>query len=403
MDKGQHNIEAYFEKLPFIIIALDERYKVMHWNLMAENFFGLRKEEVLGRSIVDLTSRMKWKETIGVSVEDYLQSRCSQQKEIRYDRPNGPPGFIDLKVIEFLDSPEPNERMILLVGNDITEFKIMQGQLAQAQKLEAIGQLAAGIAHEINTPAQYVSDNLHFLQDSFESIKDTIDFLVHNFVAHKDKLPQEAIEKMNQVLEENDVNFFLEEIPKALIQSLEGMSRIARIVSSMKQFAHPGTDEKVYTDLNKAIENAREVSRNLWKYVADMETVLDPDLPQVYCYPAEINQVFLNMIVNAADAIKQKLGESDQQVHERGLIKITTRNLKDRIQIQIADTGCGIPEEIRDRIFEPFFTTKEVGKGTGQGLAIAHSIIVDKHNGSIKVQSELGQGSTFIIELPVDG
>ncbi|MBT8763851.1 PAS domain-containing protein [Desulfohalobiaceae bacterium Ax17] len=402
MDKGQHKIETYFEKLPFVIIALDERHKVMHWNLMAEKFFGLRKEEVLGQSIVGLTSRMEWKETIGISVEDYLQNRSNLQKEIRYSRPDGSTGFMDFKVIEFLDSPDPKERMLLLVGNDITEFKIMQGQLAQAQKLEAIGQLAAGIAHEINTPAQYVSDNLHFLQDSFLPIKNTIDFLVYNFVAYKDKLPQEVIEKMYQVLEENDVDFFLEEVPKALVQSLEGMGRIARIVSSMKQFAHPGTEEKVYMDLNKAIENAREVSRNLWKYAADMEIALDPDLPQVLCYPAEINQVLLNMIVNAADAIKEKLGESVSD-QERGLIKITTRNLKDRIQIQIADTGCGIPEEIRHRIFEPFFTTKEVGKGTGQGLAIAHSIIVDKHNGSIKVQSEPGEGSTFIIELPVDG
>ena len=402
MHKVQHRIETYFEKLPFIIIALDEKNKVVHWNAMAENFFGLSKDEVLGQSVANLMSKMGWKEIMGISANDYLQDRCNLQKEIRYNRPDGSTGFMDFKVIDFLDLPDPDERMVLLVGSDITEFKIMQGQLAQAQKLEAIGQLAAGIAHEINTPAQYVSDNLHFLQDSFAPIKNTIDFLVDNFMAHKDKLPQDLIDKMNQVLEENDVEFFLEEIPKALEQSLEGISRIAKIVLSMKQFAHPGTEDKVYVDLNKAIENACEVTRNAWKYVADMETDLDPDLPQVLCFPAEINQVLLNMIVNAADAIKEKLGESVSG-QERGLIKITTRALKNRIQIQITDTGCGIPEEIKDRIFEPFFTTKEVGKGTGQGLAIAHSIIVDKHNGSINVLSEPGQGTTFIIELPVNG
>ena len=402
MHKVQYRIETYFEKLPFIIIALNEKNKVVHWNAMAENFFGVSKDEVLGQSLANLMSKMGWKEIMGISANDYLQDRCNLQKEIRYNRPDGSTGFMDFKVIDFLDLPDPDERMVLLVGSDITEFKIMQGQLAQAQKLEAIGQLAAGIAHEINTPAQYVSDNLHFLQDSFAPIKNTIDFLVDNFMAHKDKLPQDLIDKMNQVLEENDVEFFLEEIPKALEQSLEGISRIAKIVLSMKQFAHPGTEDKVYVDLNKAIENACEVTRNAWKYVADMETDLDPDLPQVLCFPAEINQVLLNMIVNAADAIKEKLGESVSG-QERGLIKITTRALKNRIQIQITDTGCGIPEEIRDRIFEPFFTTKEVGKGTGQGLAIAHSIIVDKHNGSINVQSEPGQGTTFIIELPVKG
>ena len=401
MYRTQHSIETYFEKLPFIIIALDQNNKVVHWNPMAENFFGLKKEEVLGQPVSTLMSRMSWKEIMGISANDFLQDRCSLHKEIRYNRPDGSTGFIDFKIIDFWDLPDPEERMLLLIGNDITEFKIMQGQLAQAQKLEAIGQLAAGIAHEINTPAQYVSDNLHFLQDSFEPIKNIIEFMVNNFEAYKDRLPQDLVDKMYQVLEENDLEFFLEEIPKALEQSLEGIGRIAKIVLSMKQFAHPGTEDKVYVDLNKAIENACEVTRNAWKYVADMKLDLDPDLPQLFCFPAEINQVLLNLIVNAADAIKEKFRDSEGK-EKRGLIKITTRALKEYVQIQVSDTGTGIPDEIKDRIFEPFFTTKEVGKGTGQGLAIVHSIVVDKHHGSITVRSKPGQGATFIIELPVD-
>jgi len=193
--------------------------------------------------------------------------------------------------------------------------------------------------------------------------------------------------------------YLQEEIPQAIDQSLEGLERIAKIVRSMKEFSHPGMDEKTPIDINQAIETTINVSRNEWKYHADIETDLDPGLPNVSCLPGEINQVLLNLIVNAAHAIVNVVGESG----DKGLIRISTRLDGAWAEIRVSDTGTGIPEEIKQRIFDPFFTTKMVGKGTGQGLAIAYSVVVDKHGGVIDLESEEGKGTTFIISLPLEG
>ena len=194
-----------------------------------------------------------------------------------------------------------------------------------------------------------------------------------------------------------DADYLEEEIPKALQQSLDGMKRVATIVKAMKEFSHPGVGEKVKVDLNRAIETTIIVTKNAWKYVADVQTELSPDLPPVPCLPDAINQVILNLIVNAAQAIGEKPGEESG---EKGTITITTRDAGAQVEIRVKDTGPGIPEEIRDRIFNPFFTTKEVGKGTGQGLAIAHDTVVNKHGGMLTFETETGKGTTFIVRLP---
>jgi signal transduction histidine kinase len=168
----------------------------------------------------------------------------------------------------------------------------------------------------------------------------------------------------------------------------------------MKDFSHPGTKEKIPLDLNHAIESTITVARSEWKYVANLETEFDRSLPLISCEPGGFNQVILNLIVNAAHAIADVVGKESS---ERGKIKVQTRNCGDWVEIRIQDTGSGIPEEVRSRIFDPFFTTKEIGKGTGQGLAIARSVIVDKHDGSIHFETEEGKGTTFIIRLPCDG
>ncbi|HBH79111.1 MAG TPA: histidine kinase, partial [Nitrospira sp.] len=184
---------------------------------------------------------------------------------------------------------------------------------------------------------------------------------------------------------------------KAIAQSFEGVERITKIVRAMKEFAHPGGEEAAYEDLNKAIQTTVEVSRNEWKYVAEMTMDLTPDLPPVFCQLGPINQVVLNIIVNAAHAI----GDVVKGTKQKGRITIATRPVGDGVEIRISDTGGGIPETIREKIFDPFFTTKPVGKGTGQGLAIARSVVVDKHGGRINVESQVDQGTTFIIHLPV--
>jgi PAS domain S-box-containing protein len=277
---------------------------------------------------------------------------------------------------------------ISMLKQTLEERDRLEDNLRQAQKLEAIGQLAAGIAHEINTPTQYVGDNLRFLKESFGEL--------HSLLGELVSLGGEPADKL---LSEADFEYLKEEIPRALAQSLEGVDRVAKIVRAMKEFSHPAR-EKTATDLNRAIQSTCTVASNEWKYVAEIEMDLDANLPAVHCSPAEFNQVVLNMIVNAAHAIADVVGDGG---NGKGKIKVRTRPEGEFAVVEISDSGSGMPAHIQQRIFDPFFTTKEVGKGTGQGLAIAHNVIVDKHGGTIKVTSAPGAGTTFTIRLPIGG
>ncbi|MDX1480568.1 MAG: MHYT domain-containing protein [Woeseiaceae bacterium] len=289
--------------------------------------------------------------------------------------------------------------LFVAIITDITERKNLESQLMQAKKMESIGQLAAGIAHEINTPAQFVGDNTRFVQDAFKDLMELqASFSKLYEAASADTVTPELLAEVGECMKTADVDFLTDEVPTAIDQSLDGISRISTIVRAMKEFSHPGSKEFEGADLNNAIRNTITVASNEWKYVAEVETDLADDLPVVMCYQQEINQVILNLIVNAAHAIESAVG---RQPDTKGRIRITTRALDGRVEIRIADSGCGIPPEIRDRIFEPFFTTKDVGKGTGQGLAMAYSTIVDKHDGSLTVDSTPGKGTTFVIRLPL--
>jgi len=284
---------------------------------------------------------------------------------------------------------------------DITERKLLQSQLLHTQKLESIGQLAAGIAHEINTPTQYIGDNVRFLNGAFQDLRS----LLANYerllaAAQGNTLSGATVQEVAAAVERADAGYLLEEIPKSIEQTLEGIGRVSTLVSAMKEFSHPGTKDKTAVDLNHAIESTLTVARNEWKYVANLETEFDSSLPLVSCLPGEFNQVILNLIVNAAHAIADVVGTGGS---EKGKIRVQTRNCSEWIEIRIQDTGTGIPENVRARIFDPFFTTKEIGKGTGQGLSIARSVVVDKHGGSIHFETEEGKGTTFIIRLPHDG
>jgi PAS domain S-box-containing protein len=287
------------------------------------------------------------------------------------------------------------------MSEDMTERKLLRDQLLQAQKLESVGQLAAGIAHEINTPTQYIGDNVRFLKDAFEELKSLLSSYERWYSAARESgFSREALEEAAAAVDKTDAGYLLEEIPKAIDQTLEGVSRVAALVNAMKEFSHPDTKEKSPLDLNRAIAGTITVARNEWKYVADVSTDFDSSLPPVTCHPGEINQVILNLIVNAAHAI----GEAARQGgRPRGTISIRTLRCAEWAEIRIEDTGTGIPEKARTRIFDPFFTTKEIGNGTGQGLAIARSVIVGKHNGSIRFETEEGKGTTFIIRLPYGG
>ena len=276
----------------------------------------------------------------------------------------------------------------------------LRQQLTQSQKLVSIGELAAGVAHEINTPIQFVGDNTRFVQTSCQDLIEVLDACqqVVDAAEQPANLKSAAL-GLKECLEEVDSDFLVEEIPAAITQTLEGVDRVTRIVRAMKEFVHPGTAEMTPTNLRQTIENTLMVAQNEWKYVADVVTDFDEQLPDVPCLPGELNQSLLNMIVNASHAIAEALGDDPEK---KGEIKITTNLATPFAEIRIADTGCGISEENISQIFSPFFTTKAVGKGTGHGLAIAHNIIVEKHLGTISVKSRQGVGTTFVIRIPLE-
>jgi PAS domain S-box-containing protein len=286
------------------------------------------------------------------------------------------------------------------IASDITERKRLEVQLSQSQKLESIGQLAAGIAHEINTPIQYVGDNTRFVKDSFGAIVKVLHCHEELLAAAgKNAVTPELLARNEEVLTASDLDYLYVQIPSALAETLEGVERVSKIVRAMKDFSHPGSQDKSLADLNRAIESTVTVARNEWKYVADMKLELEPDLPLVPCFVGEFNQAILNLVVNAAHAIGDVVKKNPGT---KGCITIRTHRDGDHVEVRVADTGTGIAEAHRQKIFDPFFTTKDVGKGTGQGLSIVYGCIVKHHGGTVTFETEVGQGTTFIIRLSIN-
>lgn len=396
--RAHAEIEQIFNSITSILIGLTPTGRVRHWNEEAEKILKIQAREALGQRLHKLPVQWDWPEISEALRECRQKGQSVRAGNIRFRRQDGKNGFLGVTVSPVKEESGEVTGLILL-GQDITQRLMLETQLAQAQKLESIGQLAAGIAHEINTPIQYVGDNTRFLGDAF---KDLLNLQEKNknllAAVRAGAAAGEFLDQTERALGEIDLDYLMGEIPLAISQSLEGVERVAKIVRAMKDFSHPGTVEKEAVDLNKAIESTITVARNEWKYVAEMLTDLDPSLPLVPCRADEVNQVVLNIIINAAHAIGEVVGREPAQ---KGTITIKTSKHGNGVEISISDTGGGIPEEIRTKIFDPFFTTKEVGKGTGQGLAISHAVIVEKHGGSIDFDTAMGQGTTFFISLPV--
>ena len=273
--------------------------------------------------------------------------------------------------------------------------KAVMVALEQSRKMESIGRLAAGIAHEINTPTQFLGNNLGFLKDGYRRI----DQLLKVYEKSTEDLPKPQADALKQLTEQLKLGYLKAEMPQAIDESLEGIDRITKIVSAMKEFSHPGGKGMNAVDVNHCLVTTATVTRNEWKYVAELKLDLDSNLPLIHGLPAELNQVFLNLIVNAADAIRDRSPSNTQP----GQITLSTQSLTDAVEIRISDNGMGMPEAIHKQIFEPFFTTKQVGKGTGQGLTVCYQVIVTRHGGTIHCESVEGQGTTFILRLPKAG
>lgn len=396
--EANSQMRAVFESIPDLLFRLDQQGTILDFKtglgtdtlLQSDSLLGLKIHEAvltqIGDNFLETLCKVGTEKKVVTLEYVHVQAEQTSYYEIRLTP------LLDKQVVAIV-------RNITDRKNAERERKNIEVQMRNLQKMESIGHLAAGIAHEINTPTQYVGDNTRFFRDSFDSIRnvlsryhDLLDAAEHNTVT------PELLISVEKTIEEADLEYRMEQIPQAIHETLEGVERVAKIVRSMKEFSHPGGREKAAANLNSAIESTVSVARSEWKYVADVTLELDPELPPVLCYVGEFNQVILNLIINGAHAI----GDVVKDTGAKGAITISTRRDGDHVEVRVSDTGAGIPESIRPHVFEPFFTTKEVGRGTGQGLSVAYNSIVHQHGGSIHFVSEVGRGTMFVVRLPIN-
>lgn len=380
-------LSAIFDNALAGICVADADRTIVSANAYAHRVLGYDEGKLAGKTLTEVFCPKYIASTGAVGLEAVDLSKRTGEET------TGTTSVNDLVPLEM--SPSElylgEQRFTLWIFYDITQRKAdeaahkqLEEELRQAQKLESLGTLASGIAHEINTPVQFIGDNLHFLADALRELLD---------VCNKEPEKTGAAGQESEAAA-TDLEYFSTEVPDAITQSIEGIDRISEIVSAVRDFSHPGTKEKSEIELQKAIESTITIARNQWKYVAELETEFDPEAQTAYCVPGEFNQVIVNLIVNAAEAI------GDSTDSGRGHIKVSTASVENGIEIRVADNGCGIPLDVQPNIFDPFFTTKDVGKGTGQGLSLVHSIVVQKHGGRIRFETAPDSGTTFVVFLP---
>lgn len=394
LQKLQTRLVAAIENVSESIVITDTDPKIIYTNPAFEKSTGYSKEEAKGRSLVELNLEFHDSKFFN-DISRTIQKGEVWKGRIKNKNRQGEIFTEDVTVSPVKDQ-EGNITHYVAIKRNITQQLKIEGQLLQMSKMEAIGTLAAGIAHEINTPIQYVTSNTIFLKEVFE------DFTALNKLyrelctsAIKNDLLVEQTTLITAKEDEVDLDYIIEETGQALDGALEGLDRITTVVRAMKEFSHPGGKEKEEEDLNRIIDSTVTVSSNEWKMCADINLELDGLLPRVSMYSSQIKQVVLNLIVNAAHAISAK------NDGKKGVITITTGSEDKNARVVIQDNGIGIPEEIIKKVFDPFFTTKPVGKGTGQGLALVHSVVVEAHGGTLTVNSTPGKGAEFIFTLPI--
>jgi two-component system NtrC family sensor kinase len=383
---------AIFETAAEGIIIFDEQGTIESLNHAALQIFNLSHED-RGCNVCDLVPSAEFCRDQNECIVSTPSDLTNENNEVVGRRRDGSEVPLELVTSEFTHN---GVRTFSAIVRDLSRRRMMEQRLAHAQKMESVGQLAAGIAHELNTPIQFVGDNTRFLKDSFQSISQILDKLDQLLIecSSVEKL-KPAAEEIQQLYQKIDLPFLREEIPAAIDQTLDGTENVARIVRAMKVFSHPGTDDFQEIDLNQALASTATISRNEWKYCAELRTEFCADLPRIHCLPGELNQAFLNLIVNAAHAIDSNRGQ------QLGQLTIKTSHVGQSVLVAISDSGSGIAPEIQSRIFDPFFTTKGVGKGTGQGLSICYNVIVEQHHGKLSFESQVGKGTTFYVELPI--
>ncbi|MCB0337266.1 MAG: response regulator, partial [Bdellovibrionales bacterium] len=386
--------ESLIEAIPDALVSLSHDGRLKHWNAVAEQLFNLKAHHQ-GMTFQDAHSRWDWRRVGDAIAQCLTGGKRSALPEIPCDI-HGYPGYVEVNIAP-VGQGTNSKYGALVIAKDISIRKQLESDLGQARRLELIGQLASGVAHEINTPTQFVGDNLEFLQDSFGELIEA--YRISRDACQQARCSeQESSELESQGgMEDSEFEYLSKEVPKAINRSIEGIKHVSEIVRAMNQFAHPGAKEKEEACLNELLQNTVIVSKNGWKNIARVDFNLDENLPRTKVVASEINQVILNIIMNASHAIETRLaGQPDLE----GVISIKTWADEWHIHFAIADNGSGMTKATKERIFDPFFTTKEVGKGTGQGLSISHVIVVDNHGGYIVVESKVGEGTRFTISLP---
>lgn len=389
--KARHESDSLIAAIDSVLVEVGQDGTVNRWNEKAVDVLGLKREDAVGKRFLDLP--LVWHCPEGL---EQLVTTRTYRLELAVNDASGTKRFVG-----FSSYPIHNDSVqsgMLLLGADLTEHRMLESQLQQAQKLESVGQLAAGVAHEINTPMQYVGDNLDFLENKVSGLGQMIVVLQKLLDCDLDdaELPK-FLNQLESLSSKLKTKRLVADVLDAIADSRDGVQHVSRIVRAMKEFAHPGQEEKIQVDVNHALESTIAVATNEWKYVAEIETEFDPSSPTVVALPVELNQVFLNILVNAAHAIGDA---TEQGALGKGCITVSTQALADSVEVSISDTGTGIPDDVKERIFDPFYTTKEVGKGTGQGLSIAHAVVVTKHEGRLWCESTPGSGTTFYIRIP---
>ncbi len=357
---------------------------------------GYQEDELVGKPLDDILATVRFENLLARAVRQAAKgTSMSPSEDPQLLRKDGKQIAVSLS-ISLLRTAASETAGLICVAQDLSDHRRLEAELRQAQKLEAIGRLASGIAHEINTPTQFVSDSIYFIRDATKDLLSLIEkYQTAMAASGSTQATADTLASLHVAEQEADLPYLVARLPSAIERALEGLSRIATIVRSMKVFAHPDQRQMAPVDLNQAVQSTLTVASNEYKYVAELETDFG-DLPQVTCHAGEVNQAVLNLIVNAAHAIADHAKDG-----EKGLIRVRTRQDGNTAVISVSDTGGGIPDSIRDRIFDPFFTTKGVGRGTGQGLSVAHSVIVEKHRGQLSFETERGRGTTFEIRLPL--
>lgn len=395
--QAENRMDSIVETAADGIITLDATSAIESCNRAACELFGYSEEELLSTPFCSLLKdppATSWEECA-----DYFlvkeNGKHSPAREVEGLQKSG--GSVPLLLSVSTYDTHDGKRFTL-IARDLSEYKQLQETLSRAQKLESVGQLAAGVAHEINTPMQFIYQNMEFLQTCADKIARVFEAFERNLDVTRPNRPwEDRWQEVNEVLKGQQFDMVRSELPQAIEESLEGVQRVVSIVRAMKEFAHPGHGEKTPVDINHAVESTITITRNHWKDVANVETQFDSHLPRVTCVQHDINQVLVNLIVNAVDAVE----ECRSKAAGKGTITVRTRSDSEYAVIEVEDSGCGIPEELHHRIFDPFFTTKEVGHGTGQGLSIAFNAVVQHHGGTIDVESSPGAGTKFTVRLPI--